>query len=181
MALTEQEAKQMSEMSEAIVKIEQILENDKEFKQMVVNDLKQRVRVLEEHDGQIQKEMSTSCTLKTKEIDDKIEKSEDKTYQDMRIIKGSLIKMIIAVFGIQGAMFTLFIGAIVYMNNEHGSIYNKINDEHTAMALIRSGQHNDVVENGTNIKTIIRTLDQMSFKFDSLLKDNHKPHKDSKH
>jgi len=176
MALNEQEAKQMKQMSDAIIKIEQILENDKEFKEIVVNDLKQRVRVLEKHDEEFMKEVSTSCVLKTKEIDSKIEKSEDKTYTDMRSMKSSLIKMIIVAFGIQGSMFGLFVGAIVYMNNEHGDIYDKINEEHTAMALIRSNEHKVVVENGTNIKTIIRTLDGMSTKFDTLLQHDHRKH-----
>lgn len=56
--------KRLRTVEEAIIKMEQILE-------VVLVDLKDRVRVLEKHDADVQKQMHSSCDLKSKEIDEK--------------------------------------------------------------------------------------------------------------
>ena len=56
--------KRLRTVEEAIIKMEQILE-------VVLVDLKDRVRVLEKHDAEVQKQMHESCDLKSDEIDRK--------------------------------------------------------------------------------------------------------------
>ena len=59
--------KRLRTVEEAIIKMEQILE-------VVLVDLKDRVRVLEKHDAEVQAQIHSSCDLKSKEIDDECAK-----------------------------------------------------------------------------------------------------------
>lgn len=62
--------KRLRTVEEAIIKMEQILE-------VVLVDLKERVRTLEKHDAEVQTQMHTSCDLKSKEIDTKCKAVKD--------------------------------------------------------------------------------------------------------
>lgn len=92
--------RRMRTVEEAIIKIEQILE-------VVLVDLKDRVRVLEKHDAEVQKQMHESCDLKSGEIDSKVAEAK-KSLSDY--IKDSRALF----FKIVGSAIFLGIGFVIY-------------------------------------------------------------------
>lgn len=138
----------------AIIKIEQVLEVTLVHQAKSISDNQDDIKILKKHDEEFTNAVYQSCDAKTKEIDMKIEKAVGKVY---KYLGGSLV-----------GLFGLFLSAVVYFNNQDGEIYNKFNREIANIHIVISDKHEDVIENGTNIKTIINTLDKINDKIDDL-------------
>ena len=106
--MTENELKEFSDVKLAIVKIEKILE-------IVVIDLKDRVRILEKHDEEFQKVIYQSCDNMTNQVDTKV--AEAKRFSSSYIKDTKTL-----VLGIIGGIIMLGIIAIVYFEKRINAI-----------------------------------------------------------
>ena len=121
-------------VEEAVIKIGNVIE-------IVIVDIKERLKVLEDHDKAFIEEVNTSCTLKDKQITEGDNKVFWKT---MTVTSG---------------LFLMFVGAVVYFNGVNGDIYEKVNDYHTqsvATAVTNSTNIINVLDELKEIKTIIK-------------------------
>lgn len=92
--------KRLRTVEEAIIKMEQILE-------VVLVDLKDRVRVLERHDAEVQTQMHTSCDLKSKEIDSKCKAVKDWASEYIKDSRALFFKIVGSSIGL-GILFVIY-------------------------------------------------------------------------
>lgn len=109
-----------------------------------------RLSKLEADVDSITNSIYLSCDAKTKEIDTKISDAFNSAQANTeKLFKQSM--------GISIGMFGLFIGALTYLNSEHGRIYERIN-------LTQQ----ESVEHRTNIHSILDTMTKIEEKLDKL-------------
>lgn len=132
----------------------------KSFAQTFMVDLKERVKSLEKSDEETKSQIYLSCDTKSKEIDTKIKTAKDEIFSIYREDAKSIIRMIIASFTIMGCMFLLFIGAVIYFNNQDGKIYDKINSNSEDITEKES-------KNATNITSMSDDLKYIRTKIDA--------------
>lgn len=162
MSKTEEDEKRLRSVEEAIIYF-------KSFVEIFAVDLKERVKALEKSEEANKDQMHISCETKTKEIDSKVKDAKDAIYTDVRDVKGSLVKMLLSSYAISGAMFLLFIGAIVYFNNQDGGIHEKINRYKNESVAKES-------ENATSLKSVLAEIRYIRDKIDDDI-DKHNQHK----
>jgi len=92
--------KRLRTVEEAIIKMEQILE-------VVLVDLKDRVRILEKHDAEVQNQMHTSCDLKSKEIDEKCDKVKKWASDYIKDSRGLFFKIVGSTIGL-GILYVIY-------------------------------------------------------------------------
>ncbi len=138
-------------------KVEDAIISFDNIAKIVIVDLKERVKSLEAKDEILASELHQNSDSKTKEIDNKVMLSETDVYAEILRSKTTLVKMIIGVIAIQGSLFMLFVGAVMYFNATDVYLREKIN-----------GAENSETENSTNIKSISKDLGSISRKLDSL-------------
>lgn len=110
----------------------------------IVVDHKQRLEKLEAHDKDFQEAVNTSCTMKDKQIAE----GDSKTFWRCA--------------GLIGALFLLFIGAVVYFNNMDGKIFDRINRD-----------YEDTVKVKTLTNTILSRFDKIEDKLDLMVTHKH--------
>lgn len=92
--------KRLRTVEEAIIKMEQILE-------VVLVDLKDRVRVLERHDAEVQTQMHTSCDMKSKEIDEKCGQIKQWASEYIKDSRSLFFKIVGSTMGL-GIMYIIY-------------------------------------------------------------------------
>lgn len=142
----------MGSMKEALSKIQYIIDE-------VLVEFRRRIKTLEQHDEDFQTAVYQSCDAKTKEIDTKITFATVRLEKDfdrrINVMADVYDKRIMTIYWVIATLITMFIGAVVYMNNEHGSIHEKVNKV-----------NENVVRNGTNIENMNSTLASIDKKLD---------------
>ena len=125
-------------VEEAVIKIGNVID-------IVVVDIKARVKVLEDNDKKFVDEVNTSCNIKDKQIAD----GDNKTFwKCMSVVTG---------------LFFMFVGALLYFNTADGVLHEKINDYHTTYTT-------DITRNTTNIHTVEVLLKEIR----DIVRDNSK-------
>jgi len=122
---------------------------------IVIVDLKERVRTLENHDEEFSKIIYTTCDLKTKEIETKIKESEENIYPSIRRGRTSVMVLI-------AGLFSLFVGAVVYFNGQIGAVHEKINVAHKESARIESANSADIKSVLSELRYIRSIIDKKS-------------------
>lgn len=112
-----------------------------------------RMTALELDVDTIKTSIYQTCDAKTHEIDTKIETAFSRTATNQD-------KAFKQAIGISTGMFMLFIGALTYLNSEHGKMYERMNVT-----------QQESVEHRTNIKAIFSILNRISDKMDDIHKD----------
>lgn len=146
--------KEISIFGKILAKLEQTLE-------IVLVDHKQRLTKNEKSIDHIENSLHGSCDSMTKAIDNKIEKSEDHTYERIRETKVSVVKMIVGQGTVIALLFGLFVGAVVYFSNENTAIRKANNDSHRAMEHKIATYHEHTVANNTKLDYIITMIQKL--------------------
>ena len=92
--------RRLRSVEDAIIKMEQILE-------VVLVDLKDRVRVLEKHDAEVQNQIHSSCDFKSKEIDTKCKEVKDYASDYIKDSRTLFFKIVGTSIGL-GLMFIIY-------------------------------------------------------------------------
>ena len=158
--MTEDEKQRLRKVEDAIISFDNIAK-------IVIVDMKERIKALEKSDEDTKSQIYQSCDTKSKEIDKKIKEVKDEIFTAFREEVKSLQKMFIYCLVLMGAMFLLFIGAVVYFNNQDGKIYDKINFHSKDIAQKES-------KNATNIASVLDDLKYIRGKIDANVHNHHK-------
>lgn len=148
----------MTHEEEVLVRLEEFVKNTYVRLQDAVNTIKLDVDENKKHIDRLDDSIHGSCDNMTHLVDRKIDKSKDEVVTSIDDKLKPLYFQMKLMWTAIGSMFFMFIGAVVYFNNQDGFIHNKINEGHTAIYKDIADKHEDVVENGTNIKTILSIL-----------------------
>ena len=136
-----------------------------------INNIVERVNVLEQHDEEFQKQVHQSCDLMNQTVDSKIEKAVKKLEEDFdrRINTLATVheKKFTAVYWALGALWTLFVSYVAYDNYQLGSVHEKINSV-----------NENVVMNSTKLDSLVISISDI--KDDLRKSDQHKHYKESK-
>ena len=151
--MTEDERQRLRKVEDAIISFDNIAK-------IVIVDIKERVKALEASDDETKSQIYQSCDTKSKEIDKKIKNAKDEIFTAFRGDIKFLVKMFIYCLVLMGAMFLLFIGAVVYFNDQDGEIYDKIN---THSQIITKKE----TKNATNITSVLDDLKYIRGKIDA--------------
>lgn len=160
MGKVEEDEKRLRAVEDAIIYF-------KSFAQTVVVDLKDRVKVLESSAEEDKKQLYLSCDVKSKEIDTKIKLAKDDIYETYREDRKSLVNMNIASFSLSGAMFLLFISAVVYFNSQDGYLHNRIN-KHTKETATKEAT------NSTGLSSLLMEVKYIRQKIDANIHTHNK-------
>lgn len=153
MAMTEEE--RIRKLEEIVIKIEGFIEkmftkqNDDHGASI------QRISSLEKFKDAMTDQVHASCDLKTREIDKKIAAAMTKVWTALVILVG------------------VFVGAVVYFNNADSQVYAAMNNSHTKIYDRISANNKPTIENTTNIKVILTTLNKIDEKLDDIHNDRH--------
>ena len=150
--MTESEKKEhehrMKSVEEAIIKIGSIID-------IVLVDVKSRLKILEKHDEEFQTAMHTSCDTKSKEIDKKVVASEERSSEFIKDSRRESRWLFVA-------MFTLFISAVVYFN---------YSDQQQTEKTERF--HDETVKNNTNMEMLLKEVGKINTKIDVVISHKH--------
>ena len=137
----------LTAIEKTLAKIENVLE-------IVIVELRGRITKSEKDISHLESSMYTSCDIKSKEIDEKIAIATRKIWY------------------VIGSLFFLFIGAVIYFNDANNNIYASMNSSHTRIYDKISDNNKPTIENTTNIKVILQTVEKMDDKLDAMNKKN---------
>ena len=172
MSWTEDERKQFMALAGAIVKIYQILEDDKEFKTVVLGDIKGRLKALELKDDDFQREVNNSCNLKSKEIDNKVKISK---YETSDFIKDARRECRILIGLIGSACMGTLLTAYMSLDAKIVDVDTANVVSHTKLSSTMNTYHNETVRNDNTLTThVIPVLSKISDKLDEIIKHDHK-------
>ena len=150
--MTESEKKEhnqrLKSVEEAVIKFGNVID-------IVLVDIKSRIKLLEKHDEEFQNKMHNSCDIKSKEIDRKVGESEIRSSD---FIKDSRKES----RWVSIAMFTLFISALVYFNYTDQQITEKV-----------ERFHDNTIKNNTNSEILINAVDKINKKLDQVIQHKH--------
>ena len=149
--MTEEE--RIRKLEEIVIKLETFLETMFSKSQDDHNNVLGKVLALEKFKEDVTNQMHTSCELKSHEIDNKISKAMDKVYWML------------------GSLVLVFIGAVVYFNNANSQIYATMTSSHSKVYDRIAENNKPTIENTTNIKVILTTLNKIDEKLDDIHSD----------
>jgi len=141
--MTDIEKKRLQEVEEAVIRFAVIAD-------VVLVDMKDRVRALEKRDNEQQANHQQACDNKSKEIDNKTN------------------KVLVKAMAVSCGLFVLFVGAVVYFNGENKDMVSKKTASHRVMYAKMTKYHAETIETATNMKTVIKSLDKINDKLDGM-------------
>jgi len=153
------EDKRISKMEQLLTRLETLVEQWVIRHQDDINELKKAVGILTEHDEAFQKEVSTSCSLMNSTTDKKVSDAKDSCFDFTREVRKEN-RVLVAL------LVSSFIGAVMYFNDAKSDTNDKINVEIAKMHVVISEGDKPVIENGTNIKAIMNTVDKILIKLE---------------
>ena len=127
----------LRKLEEIVIKLETLFESLLIKYQDELNAVNIKVSKNTKDIEEIQTTIYSSCDTMNTKVDKKINDSLIKAFAGIMLL------------------FGLFVGAVVYMNGEHGHIHEKVNTVNAS-----------VVGNGTNIVAILNTINKIDAKLD---------------